>query len=722
MKANRRRFLQGTAVVGGGLAIGIGYLSRGQTVDYVARWGESGDFMPTAQLRITPDNRVVFTLARVEMGQGTQTSQTMLIGEQLKIDPNLIEVCPAPNHADFASPGLGIQATGGSSSTRTSFSVLSQAGAMAREALLSAASIRLGVPTSKLEIKGKAIVYENETLSFGQLASDAVAHLNEDAPLIPRSQYQYIGREGQRRLDAPEKVTGEAKYAADITLPDLEVAVMIQGPLDATLLEIDAEAAKKVGGIKLIERTPYGVAVIADRYYQARKAADALKLKWSDSTFSTEQMWLRFAERMSLDEGLDRVREEGDVSAIFKEKERTLDVEYQLPFLAHMTMEPQVCTAWVRSDQIEVWAPTQGPRQVAIAAAEVVNRDESDVLVHNTTIGGSFGRRMETDYVRQAVYLSQLRKRPVRLQWSREDDVQHDFYRPASLHRLRATVGEGSVEAWEHRIVQPSAMSRSVKSIFKELVSPMFIGPAAWAFSTFLDDGSIVEGAKGLPYGIPNIAVGYHVANEPVPVGAWRSVGHSSNGFVVESFIDECAHAAQRDPVEFRRQLLAEHPRHLGVLEKVTSEAHWGQALPEGYAQGIAVHKSFGTYVAIVAEVSVEGKDIRIHRLTAAVDCGLAIYPDGVKAQIEGAMIYGLSTAFGPAEITYKEGRVQQSNFHDFAALRYIDCPDISVTIIDSEESPSGAGEPGLPPTLAAVGNAIYAATGKRLRKVPFVV
>ncbi|MEM6733848.1 MAG: molybdopterin cofactor-binding domain-containing protein, partial [Myxococcota bacterium] len=390
-----------------------------------------------------------------------------------------------------------------------------------------------------------------------------------------------------------------------------------------------------------------------------------------------------------------------------------------LPFLAHATMEPQNCTAWVHDGRCEIWTPTQAPMQCAIAAADVAGVPRSKVTVHQTLLGGGFGRRSETDYVVEAVHLSKVRKTPVRVQWSREDDMQNDFFRPASLHRLRARVTDGKIDAWEHRVVQQSCMERAVPNLLAEVMPRPLAGAAGWAMTATSNDPSIIEGADHLPYAIPNVSVGYQTADEPVPVGFWRSVGHSSNGFVVESFIDELAHRAERDPVELRRELLRDHPRHLGALNTAAKAARWSTPVPEGRARGVAVHHSFSSYVAVVAEVSLENGTIRVHKLTGAIDCGIAVHPDGVRAQIEGGMIFALGPTLTQAEITFENGSVQQSNFPDFQTLRFASAPEVEVHIVDSQEPPTGAGEPGVPPTAAAVANAVFALTGKRLRSLP---
>lgn len=717
MSVSRRQFLQGTAAVGGGLA--VSFHLPGCSGSPADRWGGPQDFVPNANLRITADDRLVFTLARVEMGQGTLTSQVMIVAEELGIDPELFEVEFAPAHADFGEPEYGVQVTGGSTSTRNAYPILTQVGAVAREALLGAAASQLKVGRDTLSIDGKRVVSTSgKSASFGELAQRARNHIDENATPKPRDAWTVIGRD-RTRLDAQSKVDGSAVFAADHTLEGTETAVIVRGPLGATPTSVDDVEAKKVKGVRAVMTTPYGVAVVAKHYYQARKAADRLKVEWSASDFSTDAMWKRYAARLDTDEGIGNARDDGDASGALKAATDVVEAEYRLPFLNHATMEPQNCLARVDDGGCEVWTPTQAPQQVAMVAAKITGLPASKIKVHQTLLGGGFGRRSETDYVAEAVYLAKERGAPVRVQWSREDDVQHDFYRPASLHRLRAKVSGESIEAWEHRVVQQSVMERAVPLMLKETMPSAFAGVATWAMLATSNDPSIIEGADGVAYAIPNISVGYQKAQEPVPTGFWRSVGHSSNAFVVESFVDELAARAKRDPVELRRELLKEHPRHLGVLEAAARAASWGSKLPEGHAHGVAVHESFHSYVAVVAQVSVANDAIRVHKLTAAVDCGTAIHPDGVRAQIEGGMIFALGPTLTQAEITFEQGRVLQSNFHDFQTLRFAVSPEVEVHIVDSREPPSGVGEPGVPPTAPAVANAVFALTGKRLRSLP---
>ena len=713
-----------SAATAAGLSLSV-YLPGCGRGDPAQRWGQPGDLVPNANIRITPENRVIFSLGRVEMGQGTLTSQVMIFAEELDLDPALVETEFAPNHSDFADPEFGIQVTGGSSSTRNAYEPLSQAGAIAREALLSAAAARLKVPVPELRFNGKTVVHDEtqRSVRFGEIAETARSHLNYKASPKPKDKWAVIGQD-HIRLDAQAKVDGSAKYGADYQPDELETAVIIRGPLGSKALKISSQEAEKTKGIKAVLSTPYGIAVVADRYYQARKAAEKVEVTWSESTFSTQAMWKRYTTALDDGEGQGNARYEGSASKVLDAaKDKVIEAEYQLPFLAHATMEPQNCTVSWTPDGAEVWVPTQAPSQCAIAVADTTGLSASKIKVHTTFLGGGFGRRSEVDYVQEAAYLSKARRKPIRIQWSREDDTQNDFYRPASLHRLRGLVGEDKpIVAWEHRIVQQSALERPIPSFLREVMPSPFANAATWAMTSVSNDVTITEGADTIPYAIEHLSVGYKVAHEPVPVGFWRSVGHSSNGFVVESFIDELAHAAQKDPVDFRRKLLSHHPRHLGVLKRVTHEAGWGQPLASGRAHGVAVHESFRSYVAVVAEVSVDNDLIKVHRLTAAVDCGIAIHPDGVRAQIEGGMIFALGPTLTQAEITFQNGRVQQSNFHDFQTLRFGQTPEIAVHIVDSDAPPTGVGEPGVPPTAAAVANAVFALTGHRLRRLPLTL
>ena len=712
--STRRDFLKETGRLSAGLAFAF-YLPGCWGAK---KWGAPADLETNAALRITPEGRIIFTLARVEMGQGTLTGETMMVAEELNIDPSEIDIEFAPAHVDFAVAEYGVQITGGSSSTRTSYPVLRKAGAMAREALRSAAAQKWGVDPSKVTLQGKRLMHADGTtsMSIGEVATAAQKHIKDDVALKPKSEWMLIGKP-RTRLDAGSKSDGTAKFGMDYDPEGLEIAVILRSPLGAKVVSIQSEEALKIPGVKAVFEVPRGVALVADRYHQLLKARRVVKVQWSDSTFNTDAMWKAYEAAVETGD-MESARDDGDVDTALNQ-EAKVTAEYRLPFLAHATMEPQNCTAWVQKDRCDIWVPTQGPSQCAVIAEKLTGIPRSKCHIHQTLLGGGFGRRAEIDFVAEAVQLSKVRNKPVRVMFSREDDTQHDFYRPASLHRLEGSVREGRPVAWDHRIVQESVTTRVIPQFLSEAVPSALVSVAGWAMTAFSADASIAEGAHELPYAIENFRMRYHKAPEDVPVGFWRSVGHSSNGFVVESFVDELAHAAKKDPVDFRRDIMTGSPQHLRVLELAAEKSGWGQPMPEGRARGISVVKSFESYVAEVAEVSVDDGKIRVHRVVAAVDVGQPINPDIVKMQIESGIVFGLSAALKNEAITFKDGRVEQSNFHDFEPLRMDECPDIEVYIVDTDAAPTGVGEPGLPPVAAAVANAVFALTGKRLRELP---
>jgi isoquinoline 1-oxidoreductase/isoquinoline 1-oxidoreductase beta subunit len=711
----RRDFLRDSGLFAGSLVVGLHLESCAH-----APWGAPHDLAPNAFLRVTPDDRIVFTLARVEMGQGTMTSETMLVAEELGVDPALIEIEFAPNDSAYKNPDYGLQTTGGSNSTKSSFDVLRQAGATVREALLGAAMSELGVGRASLRLEGKAVreLPAGRTLRIGALAERARAFVNDRAPLKPRSEWTLIGR-SRVRLDAQAKVDGSAVFGADPDPPGVEVAVVIRGPFGSALEGYDATTAKAMPGVKAVFPIASGVAVVADRYWRARKAAAAVSARWSKAEFGTDVLFADYARRLDQDAGRS-ARSEGRAEEVLRKSARVITAEYRLPFVAHVAMEPMTATAWVKDDACEVWAPTQSPTLCANVAARVSGISASRIRVHQTLLGGAFGRKSYADAVAEAVEISLNRHAPVRVIWSREDDIQYDMFRPGSLHRVRGAVDGGRALAWSHRLIAQSALlTDAMTDTAVELVPRMFAGATIWAMRTFTTDDSVVEGAADLPYAIENIDVRYQVAQAPIPTGIWRSVGHSFNGFVAETFIDELADALERDPFEFRRELLCDRPRHLGVLERAAKEAGWGTPLPAGRARGIAVHESFGGFVAAVAELSLEGGRPQVHRLVAAVDAGPVVNPDGVRAQIEGGLVFGLSTALTRQEITVKNGRVEQANFNDFEVLRMHQCPEIEVHIVESGFAMSGVGEIGVAVAAPAVANALFRLTGVRARTLP---
>lgn len=711
----RRAFLRGVGLAAGGLAIAVHLPSCARV-----QRGAPGDFAPNAFLRVTPDDRVIFTLARVEMGQGVTTSETMLVAEELNLDPKEIEVEHAPNHEDYKNPEYLIQSTGGSNSTKTSYIPLRKAGAMVREALIGAAAANWAVARSEVTLEGKELRHlaTKRTIKIGALAERAGDFLDEDAEPKPRAEWRIIGK-SQPRLDAQAKVDGTAIFGADPEPPGTETAVLVHGPFGSELESFDAAAALKMPGIKAIFAVSKGVAVVADRYPRARKAAALVKTTWTASNFSSDGLFADYARTLDEEDG-DSARSEGDVEDVFETATQQVKAEYRFPFLAHATMEPMNATVWVQADRCDVWAPTQATMSCANITSRVTGMSAKKIHVHQTLLGGGFGRKTYGDVVELAAEIAKERPNPVRLVYSREDDLQRGMYRPLSLHRIRGAVRGGEIAAWEHTMIAQSALfTPGMKPMLEEVVPRFLTGMALGAAKSFATDGSVVEGANTIPYAIENIEVAYHVGEAPIPTAVWRSVGHSFNAFVVETFFDELAALAGKDAFTYRRDLLARHPRHLAVLERAAKEAQWGKSMPAGHAQGLAVHESFGSFAAIVAEVSVENGKPRVHRVVAAIDVGVAINPDGLRAQVEGGVIFALSSALTKEAITFENGRVQQSNFHDFESLRMHESPVIETHIIESDEPPTGIGEVAVAPTPPAVANALARLTGKRYRELP---
>ena len=708
---SRRQFLKAGGAAGGGLVVAlqlplVGCTGEEQQPTAAVKDGDKPapeQFRPNAFVRIAPSGDVILTVHKSEMGQGVHTSLATILAEELNIDPAAVTVEMAPEHADYRfGRGMG---TGGSTSVRFSWEPLALAGATARVMLVQAAAQQWGVAPSGCETdNGQVIGPDGRRLGYGELAS-AAAGLPLPEGVAPKSPetYRYIGKP-VARVDTPSKVDGSAVFGIDVQLPGLLTAVVIRPPaFGATLKSVDDAEVLAMPGVKKVVAISGGVGVVATGYWEARQAAAILAIEWQPGPHAENDD----AAIAALLEGEADVpgavsREQGDALAELSGASDSIEAVYRLPFLAHATLEPMNCTARVGGGHCEIWAPTQGQTRARQTAMRLTGLPEGSVEIHTTYLGGGFGRRFEVDFVTDAVELSMAAGAPVKVIWSREEDMRNDFYRPASWHRLRARVVDGKPVAWHHHLVGPSILWR---------LNPGGIDNGV--------DRTLVEGARDLPYRIPNILVDSVLVLPHVPVGYWRSVGSSHNGFVVESFIDELAHAAGGDPVAFRRSLLADHPRHLGVLERAAAEANWGEPLPDGHYHGVAVHESYGSIVAQIAEVSVAADNQpRVHKVTCVIDCGRIVNPDTVAAQMESGIVYGLTAAL-MGEINIAAGGVRQSNFHDYPLLRFDQMPQVSAHIIDSDAAPGGVGEPATPPIAAAVCNAIFAATGKRIRALP---
>jgi isoquinoline 1-oxidoreductase beta subunit len=508
-----------------------------------------------------------------------------------------------------------------------------------------------------------------------------------------------------KRLDTRFKVNGTAQFGIDVRVPGMLTAVVARSPVfGGKVRSFDATAAKAIPGVRHVVQISSGVAVVGAGYWPAKQGRDALKVLWDEgpvAQVSSASISSLFAQRATQDGAV--ARHDGDAVAALAGAAQRVEAVYEMPFLAHATMEPMNCTAHVRANGVDIWAPTQNQTGVQMVGGQIGGVPPEKVAVHTTYLGGGFGRRFELDFIVEALETSKAAGAPVKVIWSREDDIQHAQYRPANYHQLRAGLdASGRPVSWTHRIVAPSIMARMFPQTVKNGL-----------------DGEAVEGGVGLPYAIPNVHVDYQLTDTGIPVGFWRSVNNSFNSFAVEGFIDELAVAAKQDPYEYRRALLANAPRHRGVLELAATKAGWGTPLPAGRGRGIAVYKSFESFAAQVAEVSVSPEgDVRVHRVVCAIDCGMHVNPSTIEAQMQSGIVYGLTAALKGA-IDIQGGRVVQSNFHDYQMLRLAEMPVVEVHIVPSSEEPGGVGEPGTPPIAPAVCNAIFAATGKRIRKLP---
>ncbi|HMK36640.1 MAG TPA: xanthine dehydrogenase family protein molybdopterin-binding subunit, partial [Desulfomonilaceae bacterium] len=671
--------------------------------------GEAGSAL-NAFISIGSNEVVTIFANHSEMGQGPYTSLPMLVAEELECDWTKIRVVAAPVDPAYNHTQFGIQATGGSTTVSSEWERLRTAGASAREMLLTAAANTWSVDKTSCRAENGAVIHPTgKKLTYGQLAAKA-AELSApgDVRLKNPSEFTIIGK-SMPRLDTPEKTNGAGIFGIDVVIPGMLTAIVARLPVfGAKVVSFKADKAMAVPGVKDVIQVPSGVAVVASGFWPAKVAADALEVVWDEgphADLSTETMREQYAS-LAKDPGLV-ARKEGDGQESLQKAAKTITAEYEVPYLAHAPMEPLNCVVDLRAEGCDIWTGTQFQTMDRSAAAEVAGLRPEQVKIHTTLLGGGFGRRAnpESDFVVEAVHIAKSAGQPVKVIWTRENDMKGGWYRPMWYDRISGGLDtNGNVVGWHHRIV---GQSISTGTLFE---GAMMIDGI---------DAQSVEGSADMPYEIPNFLVDLHSPKIGVPVQWWRSVGHSHTAFVVESFIDELAHAAGKDPYEFRRKLLAHHPRHKAVLELAAQKAGWGSRLPEGRGRGIAVHRSFSSFVAQVAEVSVSSDGaVRVHGVVCAVDCGRVTNPDTVEAQMQGGIVYGLTAALYGA-ITLKSGRVEQSNFHDYPMLRVKEMPEVQVWIVPSQEPPTGVGEPGVPPIAPAVGNAIFALTGKRIRRLP---
>ena len=700
---SRRSFLTSSAAVGGGLLLSLSLsFSESEAA------GSEG-FEPNAFIRIGSDGQIVLTMPYVEMGQGTYTSIPMLIAEELEVNLKQVKLEHAPpNEKLYANPLLGVQATGNSNAIRGAWKPLREAGASARQMLVGAAAKRWGVDPKSCHAQDGEVIHQasGRRLKYGELAADA-AHMPvpTNVALKKPEQFKLIGMPA-KRLDISGKVNGNAIYGIDVRPPGVKFATLAQSPVfGGRVKSVDDTAAKAVKGVRQIVRLDDAVAVVADHMGAAKKGLDALKIEWDDgahATLKTTDIG-RELEQATLKPGAV-AQTIGDADKAIASAATKIEATYEIPFLAHATMEPMNCTVHFRGSECEIWIGTQAIARVQQMAAQAAGLPVEKVIVHNHLIGGGFGRRLEADGAVRAVEIAKQVDSPVKVVWTREEDIQHDMYRPYWFDRLSAGLDkDGKVIAWKNRFAGSSVIARWLPPGFKDGLDP-----------------DSTEGAINLVYALPNFHVEYVRVEPPgISTAFWRSVGPSHNVFVTESFIDELAAAAKQDPVAYRRALLEKNPRARAVLVLAAEKSGWGQELPKGRGRGIAIQFVFGSYLAQVAEVEV-AKDgsVRVHRVVAAMDCGTVVNPDTVQAQIQSGVIFGVTAALY-GEITLKNGRVEQTNFDTYQILRMNEAPAIEVHLVKSSETPGGMGEAGTSGIVPAVANAIFAATGKRLRKMP---
>jgi isoquinoline 1-oxidoreductase beta subunit len=701
---SRRAFISVTAAAGGGLLLGFSLLDCARQTDATATV-----FEPDAFIRIGGDGLVTMVMPQVEMGQGTYTSIPMLMAEELEVDlPSVrLEHAP-PSDKLYAMPLIGFQATGGSTSIRGFWVPLRTAGATARTMLVSAAAAKWGVDASTCKAAHGEVTHPptGRRLGYGALtAAAAKLPVPTDVPLKDPKDFTLIGTPA-KRLDTPDKVNGKAQFGIDTRVPGMHIATVAACPtLGGTLLSVDDTKAKTIPGVRQVVKLDNAVAVIADHMWAAKQGLAALDIKWNDgvnATLTTADIFqeLRTASAQAGVAG----QKDGDVAIGLAQAARKVEATYELPYLAHATMEPMNCTVHVRPDGCEVWVGCQVLARAQATAAQVTGLPLDKVVVHNHLIGGGFGRRLEIDYVTQATQIAKQVEGPVKVVWTREEDIQHDIVRPAYNQRVTAGLdAHGMLTAWSHRITGSSIIARWVPQAFKNGI-----------------DGDVFESVEGPPYDCANVLIEYVRQEHPgIVTGWWRGVGPTHNVFVVESFIDELAAATRQDPVAYRRRMLTKTPRAQAVLDLAAEKAGWGTKLPPGQGRGVAVQFAFGTYMAQVADVTV-AKDgaLRVTRVVCALDCGQVVNPDTVRAQIEGGVIFGITGALY-SEVTLKNGRIEQHNFDNYRMLRMNEAPAIEVYIVPSAEKPGGMGEPGTALLAPAVANAVYAATGKRCRKLP---
>ena len=731
---SRRRFLKTGIAGGAGLIVAVYFVTGGERIKTSSElWNNKADISaPNAWLSISKDGMVTIRVNHTELGQGITTALPMIIAEELEARWDLVRFEIAPAESVYKNPLFGTQMTAASSSVKSSWDILRKAGASAREMLIAAAALSWSVPSSECRAEKGAVIHSpsGRKLGYGSLAQKAATlPTPKKVRLKAPGDFKIIGQRIPR-LDTPLKTAGRAIFGIDVRIPGLLTATVIHAPVfGAKVKSYDAKRARAIHGVRHVLAMNNWIAVVGDTFWQANKGADELKIEWDEGGIKDIDSDQLSKRRAQLTRKSGKVFfKKGDTEEAMSRAAGTVQAVYELSYQAHATPEPMNCTAYVRKNRCDVWAPTQHQDAAQETAARITDMEYKDVHIHTPFVGGGFGRRIAVDYVAEAVQISKAIKAPVKVIWSRSEDIQHDLYRPATYNVLRAGINaRGFPIAWTHRIVGPDHMAQMFHRLIPSML-PYWVPRGARNIASSLAESiaprvipgkKASDGAAPLSYAIDNVSVDYVNDDPGIPTGFWRGVAYTLNTFCVESFIDEIAVAAGQDPFELRMELLKGTPRLQKVLKLAAEEARWGSSPSEGLYRGIAAHNFHETMLAFIVEISVEKNEvIRVHRVICALDCGIVINPKIVEAQIRGGIAFGLTAAL-KSEITIRKGRVVQSNFDDFPLLRMDEMPEVEVHIVPSTDPPHGIGESAVPLIGPAVANAVYAATGKRIRKLP---
>lgn len=728
---SRRNFLKTSGLAGGGLIVGFSLSACESEVGASLIRPVAGAFVANAFLQITPTNAVHFYCPRAEMGQGINTGLTTLIAEELDISPANIQVETVGAHVDYKNLLYDIQATGGSTSMRAHYTQLRQVGANARQALINAAAKDMNISVKDITTQNGYIIAKGQKYPYGDFATTAqsMPPALAQAPLTAKKDFKYIGLSHVRRVDAVAKSTGTAVYGIDIDIPDMHYAVVKRPPVaNSKVKSFNKAGIAHMPGVIGVFEVITGVAVVAKKYWQAKQAATQLEVQWhlpELAQFSSNQIKADYQQALAKKEGDSEVLQ-GDLEQGFAAADKTIESKFWAPYLAHAPMEPMNAVVRIKNGEADVWAGTQGIGLVPRLVARYSGLPETRIRAHNTYLGGGFGRRITAEYIIEATQAAMAVNKPVKVLWSREDDIQNGYYRPASLMNIKAGIDNtGAIVAWQATRVGGNIMPNSlqvglpgtVPNVVPDGIINLLVGTARHVFDGWQVDHSSIEGLYE-DYDLPNREVLHITKNHGLPLMYWRSVGHSFTAFAKEVIVDELIREGGHDAVDFRLNNTRNNPRLNSVIKVAGNKMRTMKTAP-GHSLGLAAHGSFGSYVAEIADVSVDSShNIRVHKIVCVIDCGQVVNPDVVRAQMEGAVMFGLTAALH-GNIELKKGQVTASNFHNYPILRMNEAPKVEVILMDSDQSPTGVGEPGLPPVAPAVANAVFAATGQRLRSLP---